>query len=71
MTVERMMVTREEIRNELDEGARQMLGLDADQFLTRYCAAELDLDSPPVLRLSVLARLLLETEPNGQNGRRA
>ena len=59
MAVERMTISRDEIRNELDEGSRAVLGLTADQFVTRYCAAELDLDSPSVLRLSVLARLLL------------
>lgn len=69
MAVERMTVTRDEIREELDQGSRQLLGLNADQFVTRYCAAELDLDSPSVLRLSVLARLLLETEANGERGR--
>ena len=69
MAVERMTISRDEIRNELDEGSRAVLGLTADQFVTRYCAAELDLDSPSVLRLSVLARLLLETETrNGHNG---
>jgi hypothetical protein len=71
MAVEHMTVTREEIREELDASARQLLGLSADQFVTRYCHAELDLDSPAVLRLSVLARLLLETESkNGVNGHR-
>jgi hypothetical protein len=60
-SVERKTLTRDELKAELDDGARAVLGLDADQFLTRYCAGELDLHSVPVLRLSVLARLLLES----------
>jgi hypothetical protein len=67
-TVERKTLTHEEVRQALDEGARSVLGLSAAAFLARYKAGELDLDSPTVLRLTVLARLVLEAEPNGRNG---
>lgn len=66
--VERKTLTRDEVKAELDAGAREVLGLDADEFLVRYCAGELDLHSVPVLRLSVLARLLLEAGHSNGNG---
>lgn len=65
-TIERKTVTREEVQDELDRLAREELGISADDFLVRYCAGELDLNSPTVLRVSVLARLLLGE--NGHNG---
>jgi hypothetical protein len=70
-TVEHKTLTRAELKAELDEGAQAVLGLDADEFLTRYCAGDLDLYSLPVLRLSVLARLLLESDRHNGNGHSA
>ena len=67
-TIEHKTLTRAELKAELDGGAQAVLGLDADEFLTRYCAGDLDLDSVPVLRLSVLARLLLESGRHNGNG---
>ncbi len=68
-TVERKTLTVEEVRDALDEGARTTLGLSCDDFLARYRTGDLDLDSPTVLRLTVLARLLLEAEAgNVRNG---
>jgi hypothetical protein len=67
-SVEHKTLTRAEVKAELDEGARALLGLDADEFLARYCGGELDLHSVPVLRLSVLARLLLESGNGNGHG---
>lgn len=64
--VEHKSLTRAEIKAELDDGARAVLGIDADEFVARYRVGELDLNSIPVLRLSVLARLLLEAS-NGNS----
>ena len=70
-TVERKTLTVGEVRKELDERARATLGLGWDEFLARYRAGELDLSSPTVLRLTVLARLINEAETtNGPNGHR-
>lgn len=68
-TVEHKTLTRDELRAELDHGARTVLGLNAGEFLTRYCAGELDLHSVPILRLSVLARLLLESGQENDHDR--
>jgi hypothetical protein len=67
-SVERKTLSRDELKAELDDGARSVLGLDADEFLTRYCAGELDLHSVPILRLSVLARLWLESGNGNGHG---
>jgi hypothetical protein len=55
-------LTRDELRDELDRLAQEKLGLSADEFIARYRAGELDLDSPAVLRIAVLARLLNDSE---------
>ena len=69
-TVEHKTLTHDDVKAELDEGAQAVLGLSADEFIARYQAGDLDLYSVPVLRLSVLARLLLESG-NGSNGHSA
>ena len=51
-------VTPDELRQELDRLARERLGMPADEFLERLKSGELDLESPTVSRLAILARLL-------------
>jgi hypothetical protein len=66
MAADHKTLTRAEVKAELNEGTRSVLGIDADEFLARYRSGDLDLHSVPVLRLSVLARLFLEAN-NGHS----
>jgi hypothetical protein len=63
-------LTQEEIRAELDRLARQKFSLSADEFLDRYEHNRLDLSSPSVARLSILARLLLQSPPRKRSRKR-
>jgi hypothetical protein len=51
-------LTRTEVFEELDRATQEKLGLSGDEFIERYYEGQLDLDSPTVSRLAVLARLL-------------
>ena len=68
-TVERELLTREELRAELDRVARERLGLGVDEFLEQYAAARIDLTSPRTWRAALLARLLLEAEGEPREAR--
>ena len=50
--------TRDEIRAELDQLAREALGISGEQFVERMSTGDLDAFDPTVARLAVLARLL-------------
>lgn len=56
--VVRVETTRDEIRAELDQLAREALDISGEEFVTRLNNGGLDAFDPTVARLAVLARLL-------------
>lgn len=63
MAVATEHLTQEEIRAQLDLLARKKFSLSGEEFLDRYEHNRLDLSSPSVARLTILARLLQTTTP--------
>ncbi len=52
-------LTLDDLRASVDEVVRAKLGVSVDEFLAKYEAQELDLSSPAMSRMAVLARLIL------------
>jgi len=57
-TIEYQTITTQELRDELDALSVATLGLSAEEFMRDYQAGKLDLKSPAISQLAVLARLL-------------
>jgi hypothetical protein len=57
-TVHYEKVSVQELRDSLDVQTREQLGLSADEFLRRCRDQALNLASPAVSRLAVLARII-------------
>jgi hypothetical protein len=52
------VATRDELRGDLDQLSRELLGLNGEEFLEQWKAGRLDDFSPRVSRVALLARLI-------------
>ena len=50
--------TRDELRSDLDQLSRDLLGLSGEEFLEQWKAGKLDDFAPRVSRVALLARLV-------------
>lgn len=57
-TIEHEVITTDELRRRIDDLSREKLGLGVEEFARRYSERSLDLTSPAVSNLAMLARLL-------------
>ena len=56
------ILTQEKLRDEIDQLSRRDLGLPVDEFLQRFHDGIVDLHSPKLLEITLLARLLDHAE---------